>query len=76
MSEYTVEIQAGDERGDVWQALHPAETVTALEGESAEQIAAFAATNQTVADGGNWRVCVWEGADADTGSEPVHILKG
>jgi hypothetical protein len=71
MSDYTVEIQASDADRDIWQALHPAENGT---GDSAEEIARWTAGNQNVADGPNWRVCVWNGHDADTGTEPAHVL--
>jgi hypothetical protein len=66
MTTYTVEIQAGNEDGTIWQALAPAENVEAIGDESAEDVAVWTAKNQTVADGGNWRVMVWDGADAET----------
>ena len=68
---YTVEIQASNADRDIWQALAPAETVTEVG--TAGEIAQMVALNQNVADGDNWRVCVWDGADADTGVEPAHI---
>nr|MDT0658013.1 type II toxin-antitoxin system Phd/YefM family antitoxin [Micromonospora sp. DSM 115978] len=70
---YTIEIQESAD-GQAWQALAPAETVT--DGESAEQVAQDVAVNQNVADGGLWRVCIWRGADADTGTEPAYTLDG
>lgn len=73
---YTVEIEASNPDGTIWQALAPAETVTAFNGETAEQVAAFAATNQDIADGDHWRVRVWEGRDADTGAEPAAEFYG
>lgn len=68
---YTAEIQASTPDGNVWQALHPAETVFAKPGETAQDIAEWVAGNQTIADGGNWRVVVWRGEDM--GAEPTHI---
>lgn len=65
--EWTVQIEASTD-GQIWQALHPAETTT---GAAAEQVATDVAANQTVADGGLWRVRVWTGRDADTGTEPA-----
>jgi hypothetical protein len=80
--EYTVQIQAyggsagsaasgavafSPERG-IWQAMHPAESVT---GTSADEVAQDVAAIQDVAEGTGWRVAVWEGADADTGIEPA-----
>lgn len=73
---YTVQIQASNEAGTTWQALAPAETVTDPIADSIEQLAQDVAVNQTIADGDNWRVCVWRGADADTGVEPDYILNG
>lgn len=67
MSEYTVVVEAGNADGTIWQSLAPAETAT---GETAEAVSEWAATNQTLADGGHWRVRVWDGPDADTASEP------
>lgn len=69
MPEFTIQIQAGGD-GDIWQGLHPAETVTAA---TAQDAAGFTAANQTIADGGTWRVVVWAGADADTGATPAMI---
>lgn len=82
MNEYTVEIQAyGGSAGSaasgevalspelsIWQAIHPAETIT---GTSADEVAQDVAANQNVAEGTGWRVAVWEGADADTSTEPA-----
>jgi hypothetical protein len=71
---YTVEFQASDDSGQVWQAMHPAETVTAFNDETVGQVARFAAGNQDIAEGTNWRVAVWDGRDADTGTDPVYVL--
>lgn len=68
MAAYTIEIQAGNEDGTIWQALHPAENT---EGDSAETVAVDVALHQTIAEGESWRVCVWEGFDADTGVRAV-----
>lgn len=60
-------------RSGRWVALAPAETVTGAPG-AAGEIAAAALTNQTVTDPGDdgpIRVRVWEGADADTSTEPA-----
>jgi len=64
MPAFTVEIQASNADQSVWQALHPAENT---EGDSAETVAVDVAQHQTIAEGDNWRVCVWDGNDADTG---------
>lgn len=59
MEIFTVEIQAGSEDHNLWQALAPAETVR---GESAADVAREVARNQDVATGpGPWRVVVWDG---------------
>lgn len=73
---YTVEIQVSGEDGRIWQAMHPAETVTAFNGETAAQIAHFAACNTDMVDGTNWRVAVWHGRNADTSTEPARVLDG
>lgn len=70
MAQYTVKIEASNEDGTIWQAVHPAETVEAA---SARTAARDTAINQTIVDGGKWRVVVWEGADADEGSAPALI---
>lgn len=74
---YTVEIEAGNDDGTIWQAVHPAETVdtatwtrTGAEWEPSA-VAEEVAAHQTVAEAGRFRVRVWPGADADTGSEPA-----
>lgn len=65
---WTVLIEAEGE-GDIWQALHPAETIE--DPGPAEDLATSVAYHQTVAEGAGWRVRVWRGADADEhGSEP------
>jgi hypothetical protein len=63
MNEYTVIIEERDESTGTWEPLAPAENVTD-EG-TAEEVARFQAGNDTMAAAGNWRVRVWEGADAD-----------
>lgn len=79
MTTYTVQIQAGAQKmigpfvGDtIWQAVHPAEIVSADDSETAAQIANWVADNWAI-DGDLWRVCVWDGADADTGTEPAAV---
>lgn len=73
---YTVAIQAWSTAGRAWQALEPAETHV-FDG-SAQELADWAAGNQTVVDKaddtvGAWRVAVWDGAGADTGTEPAAV---
>jgi hypothetical protein len=68
MSEYTVEIVASNANGLTWQAMAPAETVTA---ESAAEAARITAQNQNIAEGDNWMVRAWDGADADTSTYPA-----
>lgn len=70
VSTYTVQVEASNADRSIWQALAPAENVTALNGETARDIAEMVASNQNIADGDNWRVRVWDGADADTSSTP------
>lgn len=74
-TEYTVLIETGSDDGQ-WQATAPAETVDVRAwGPSwtAEDVAIWAANNQTRSDAGRWRVRVWEGADADTSSDPAAV---
>lgn len=73
MPTYTIEIQASNDDQTIWQTLAPAETIDS--DDTAAEVAAEVAANQTIAEGSNWRVRVWEGADADTGTEPaaVHV---
>ncbi len=78
MTEYTVEIQASNGDDIVWQALMLAENVeTGAWGPnwSAEDVARWTADNQTITEDAlnGWRVCVWLGADADTGMEPAAV---
>lgn len=70
---YTVQIQASNSDQTIWQALHPAENVEADETTTLDLIAEDVADDQNIAEGGDWRVCVWAGADADTGTEPDYI---
>jgi hypothetical protein len=84
VSHYTVEIQAGNEDATIWHALRPAENLSTTG--TAETAASDAFDNQTTAgdddeynpllDDGlpSWRIVVWDGADADTGSTPAYIL--
>lgn len=73
---YTVEIQAGNDDGTIWQAMEPAETV--MDSGSAEQVALDTIGNQTILDltegGGPWRIAVWNGANADTKTAPGFVL--
>ncbi|MCX5070896.1 hypothetical protein OOJ91_34170 [Micromonospora lupini] len=72
MATFTVQIEAGNADGSIWQALHPAETVESDEDDTtAAQFAAAVAADQNLAEGSNWRVRVWTGPDADTGTEPA-----
>lgn len=76
MSVFTVEIQASNDAREIWQALAPAENIhTAAWGQgwTAKDVAVTTADHQDVAEGDNWRVCVWEGPDADTATEPAFI---
>jgi hypothetical protein len=66
MTTYTVEIQASNEDGTIWQAVHPAENIETHGDETAIDIARRVAGTQMYSDGDRWRVMVWEGADADT----------
>lgn len=68
MPTYTFEIQASDTTGRIWQAMAPAETVESTD--SPDKVAADIAYNQNLAEGDNWRVRVWIGADADTYTDP------
>jgi hypothetical protein len=63
MNEYTVVVEAADETGDGWQPLAPAENVT--NDGTADEVARWTADNHTMGGAGNWRVRVWDGADAD-----------
>jgi hypothetical protein len=67
MLEYTVLVEAEGVDGTDWQPLAPPETTS---GDSAAEVARWAATNQDVVEG-NWRVRVWEGANADINTEPA-----
>lgn len=75
MNHYTVQIEAGNAEGTVWQALQPAENIS--DPGPADQVALDVLTNQNVLaldDNGPWRIVVWNGDDADTSAEPAHIL--
>jgi hypothetical protein len=72
---FTVEIQASNTDGTIWQALAPAENV---DGDtwghtSAAHIGQMVADHRTLGEREGWRVCVWNGADADAGTEPAYI---
>lgn len=69
MPKYTVQIEASAADGTIWQALTPSENVES--DDTAIEVAREVAYVQTVAEGGNWRVRVWEGNDADTDTEPA-----
>jgi predicted transcriptional regulator len=69
---YTVEIQSWSESARAWMALAPAETVSAA---SARDAAEDVADDQNIAEGPDWRVCAWAGADPDTGGTPDHIFE-
>lgn len=68
---HTVEIQASDTGYTVWQTLS-VETSNDYPGATAAEVAANVAGNQNITEPNsyNWRIRVWDGADADTGSEP------
>lgn len=73
---FTVEIQAANDDGTIWQAVAPAETIRRADPrfvlfDNAADLAWAVAEHQDVADGARWRVRVWEGAAADTGVEPA-----
>lgn len=70
--QYTVEIQASNADGTIWQALAPAETVDGAD--SAGDAAMMVGFNQNITEGSNWRIAVWDGADADTGTTPVLVV--
>jgi len=62
MTTYTVKIEACNTDGTIWQAMHPAEQIDA---DSVRDAAEAVATNQTIAEGGGWRVLVFlDAADA------------
>lgn len=71
MPTYTIQTEAGNDDGTIWQAVHPSEHVWS-DG-TAQDLADEVADNQTVADGDRWRVLIWDGADADTNSAPTAI---
>jgi hypothetical protein len=84
MNAFTVEIQASNASGDVWQAMMPAEIVRTNEGDNdaydtedgAFELARDVYNNQNVAEGAGVRVCVWHGDNADTGSDPDVVYAG
>lgn len=76
MTTFTVEIQASNADGSIWQALYPAKTINTVswgDAWTAEDVAKWTADNQTVAEK-PYRIPVWEGGAADTGTEPAYIL--
>lgn len=75
MAAYTVEIQAGNEEGTIWQAMRRAEEASCTG--TAEDVALETLSNQNVLeldDNSPWRIAVWNGHDADTGREPDYML--
>jgi hypothetical protein len=72
MSEYTVQVEVSNADGTIWLALEPSENVEVLG--SAYDAAVLCADNQNItAEGDNWRVLVWDFANADTSTEPAEI---
>lgn len=60
MTIYRIDIEASNPTGDIWQTMHT-ETVTT--DDTPEELAAFVAGNQTIADGVEgdaWRVRITE----------------
>lgn len=74
MSSYTVEIQAGNADGTIWQAVHPAENIDYLGDANAVVVAVLGNQNVIDVNDGNWQIAVWDGADADTSTEPDYTL--
>lgn len=72
MTTYTIQIEAGDVDGTIWQAVEPSETVDA--NESATELVGWVASNQNVANGYRWRVRAWEGSGTE--GEPAAVLEG
>jgi len=75
MSGFTVEIQAGNADGTIWQAMAPAENIDRVE--TASDVAFDVLHNQNVLDEdgvGHWRIVVWIGTDADTSCSPDYTL--
>lgn len=72
MSDYTVQIQASNAAGDIWQPMRPAETIRDVT-DSPEKLARDVAATEIASDDGNWRIVVWSGADADITVAPVHV---
>lgn len=66
---FTVQIEATAD-GAIWQAVTPPETA---EGDDAQDVAEFVASHQNIAEGGDWRIVVWQGEDADTGTDPAYV---
>jgi len=66
----TVEIQASDAAGRIWQALTPADNVHAATPRDAALDVAY---GQNIADGSGWRVCAWYGPNADIGARPDYV---
>jgi hypothetical protein len=76
MTTFTVEIQARNADGTIWQAMEPAETIdTSGWGTdwTAEEVARTTVDHQTIAEK-PYRVAVWAGTNADTSTEPSFIL--
>lgn len=74
MTTFTVEIQASNADGTIWQAVQPAETIdTSGWGSNwtAEDVARTTVDHQTIAEA-PYRVAVWEGSRTDT--DPSFVL--
>lgn len=72
---YTVEVQNSDD-GESWQPAAPAQTITVTDDERlrAWQVSKPIGGSQTVAPtDAFWRVCVWNGSEADHHTEPASI---
>lgn len=68
---FTITIEVSDD-GRIWQAMAPPENI---EADDAGDAARWVATNETEVTGEtNWRVFVWEGADADTSNPDTATL--
>lgn len=74
---YTVQVEASNADGTIWQAVAPSETVNlTAPGWTPQKVAEMAARDQTEADGHNWRVRVWTGGNADTSSASAAEIYG
>lgn len=76
MPTWTVQIEAANASGEIWQALHPAETMQ--EEATAQEVAEMVVQNQTIVDphdSGLWRVLVWAGSDPTGQPTYVHLVE-